>query len=346
MKAIFSSSIAQFETMRLTIERRQRELQRAEIEVSTGRHADVGTALGSELSGVIDMRALSGELDAILQSNGVVRTRLETSQSALGSIGELAEGFFAALTAARQGGGDRTILVADAKARLGALVELMSASSGGVYVFSGTRIDTPPLVDYLAEPMSGARADVQAAFQGALPPSLDAGDITAADMKTYLDTTFAGLFDDAGWAARFSSAGDAVLVDRIAPSETAATSLSANEPVFRKLVMALVATMDSDIGNLNAEAYETFMAHVGELVGGVSAGIARAQSRLGIVEERLAKASERITIERSALERGIGEAEGVDAYEAATRLTSMMNALEASYSVTARLQGLSLLNYL
>ncbi|MCB1503853.1 MAG: flagellar hook-associated family protein [Hyphomicrobiaceae bacterium] len=346
MKAIFPSSVGQYETLRMTIQRKQSELTRAQIEVSSGRHADMGLALGTELSRVVDLRGLADELDAITASNGIAGTRLDMMQSSLSAAGELAQDFFASLTAARQSGGDRGLLVEDAKARLGALIGIMSASSNGAYLFSGTSMDTPPLLDYLADPPGPARQDVSAAFQSILPPSLDPADITAADMSSYLQSTFASLFDDAGWKARFSGADDGAWVNRISTSETITTSVSANTPAVRNLVQALVATIDTDISNLNADAFEAFMSHVSNLTATVSADMASASSQVGIAQERLAKASERITLQRSALERDVGSLEGVDPYEAATRLTSLMNALEATYQVTSRLQNFSLLNYL
>jgi flagellar hook-associated protein 3 FlgL len=42
----------------------------------------------------------------------------------------------------------------------------------------------------------------------------------------------------------------------------------------------------------------------------------------------------------------IGKLEGVDPYEASTRLSQLMTQVETAYAMTARVQKLSLLNYL
>ena len=42
----------------------------------------------------------------------------------------------------------------------------------------------------------------------------------------------------------------------------------------------------------------------------------------------------------------IGALEAVDPYEASTRVSTLMTQIETSYALTARIQRLSLLNYL
>ena len=93
-------------------------------------------------------------------------------------------------------------------------------------------------------------------------------------------------------------------------------------------------------------AFSELISQLIQMSGEAGADIAGMQSNLGIAQERLAKASERITLQQNVLERRIGEAEGVDAAKAAMNLSTITSQLEASYAVTARLQKLSLLNYL
>lgn len=344
MRAIFPSSLAQTELMRLTIQRRQTELARAEIEASSGRHSDMGRALRVELASAFDMRTVGAELEALKQTGDSAAVRLGQTQSALGAIAELADGFFASLLTARQSGGDRGLLIDDARSRLASLTQLLGASSDGIYLFSGQRSDVAPLGDYLKEPVASPRTVVQAAFSAAFPGSIS--DISPADMTAYLDTTFAGLFSDASWSSLFSSAHDSALVSRIGRNDVVETSVTANEPSIRAIYQALVATIDTGIDDLSADAFDAFADKVSALAGGGSSEIARLQSRVGIVQERLAKASERISYERSVIEQRVDKLEGVDAFEVAVRLNSTADALEASYAVTARLQGFSLLKYL
>lgn len=349
MKTEFVSTLLQHETSRATIARTQSRLERAELEVASGRHADIGTALGFGVSRLLDTRQLAGELDAIVSTNAIVTTRLTQTQAALSGMIEIGQAFFETAVAMRQGGGDRATLVAEAKAALGSLGALLSTTSQGAYVFSGVNTAETPVADYLADPPGPGRLAVQSAFAGffgfgADDPSV--ATIDAAGMSAYLDGDFAALFTDAGWQADFSSASDQVLRDRIAPGETIDSSVSANADGVRSLMAVLIATVDSGTQDLSAGAFDRFAEYLGKGASQAVSSLLRTQSSLGVTQERLAKASQRITIERAVLEKQIGASEGVDSYAAAVKLMTLSTQLEASYSVTARMQKMSLLNYL
>ena len=303
----------------------------------------MGRALRVELASAFDMRAVGAELGALKQTVESAAVRLGQTQSALGAIAELADGFFASVVTARQSG-DRGLLVDDARSRLASLTQILGTSSDGVHLFSGQRSDVAPLANYLEEPPTSPRTDVKLAFSAAFPGSV--ADISPTDMTAYLDTTFASLFSDPSWSSLFSSADDSALVSRIGRGEVVATSTTANEPAIRDLYRALVATIDTSIEELSADTFDVFAGHVSSLAARAAAETARVQSRLGITQERLAKASERITVEQSVIEQRVSKLESVDAFEVAVRLNSTADALEASYAVTARLLGFSLLKYL
>lgn len=347
MKAIFPSSLAQTETMRLTIQKSRTAMAAAEIEVSSGRKSDVGLAIGSSLSDVIDLRGLGLQFESIQQSNAAASTRLDVTQSALGAMGQLGNELFAAVAAVRQSGGERSVLLEGARSAMEQLLTLSKSTSGGAFVFSGVNTDTPPLDDYLSNPTGAARTAVQSAFAGLVAGvGGNAADIAGSDMASYLDTVFAAIFEDPSWGSVISSADERTLVNRISMTATAETSVTINNVAIRELYSALAAVLDSDIEALSADAFGALADRLGELATRASAGIARLQSSVGIMQERLAKATDHIVLEKSVLERSIGEFEGVDAYEAATRLMTLRNGLETSYSVTARLQDLSLLKFL
>lgn len=347
MRAIFPSSLAQTETMRLTLQRKQSALAKAEIEIGTGRHADVAIALGGRMSAVVDMRALSTELEAIEHSNGQVKGRFDTAQSALSAIGDVAQDLFASIVAARQSGADRSVLIDDARSRMEQLQALSRSTSDGVFVLSGINAGAPPLDDYLANPPGSAKTAVATAFSGLVAGAGgQTSMISAADMQTYLDTTFSALFDDPSWGSAFSSAATEGMTHRISINETIEAPVTANDPAIRDLYEVLAGLLDSDIENLNAEAFDVLADRLAKTAASASSAIAGAQSSLGIAQERLAKATDRIVLERATLERRVGAEESVDSYEVATRITSLMTALETSYSMTARLMNMTLLKYL
>ncbi|MCG6859118.1 MAG: flagellar hook-associated family protein, partial [Salaquimonas sp.] len=84
-------------------------------------------------------------------------------------------------------------------------------------------------------------------------------------------------------------------------------------------------------------------------VGKLSSGIddtGALQGRLGIVEQRVENSTERVDYQETVLKQGISDLEEVDSYETAMRINELLSGIEASYSVTAKIQGLSIMNYI
>jgi len=70
------------------------------------------------------------------------------------------------------------------------------------------------------------------------------------------------------------------------------------------------------------------------------------RTSVGIYTERVSKAEERLQAQKDILKTSLGSMENVDPEEAATRLNTMKTLLETAYTVTAKIQQLSLANFL
>ena len=161
-------------------------------------------------------------------------------------------------------------------------------------------------------------------------------------LTNYVESQFIG----AGWETNWSSASNQKITSRIALNETAETSLTANETGIRKLAMVAATISDLLSGPLGEEARNVLYDRSLTLVGEAIADIAGAQAEAGIVENRVSDASARISSQVDLFKTLIKDSEGIDPYEAATRVNDLRAQLDASYALTARLQQLSLLNYL
>jgi flagellar hook-associated protein 3 FlgL len=349
MKADTISSLVGREILRASNARNQTSLADALKEFSTGRHADIGKALGSRVGGVLDMRHIVGDLSGLTATNGVVKQRIEHMQASFAALRDVGVSFSESVLAIHKTGSDRDLLVADAKSRMGTMVDVLNTSTNGVYAFSGLNISVPPIEDYLSEPPSGARAAVIAAFTtefGFPPDDPQAATITPAQMTAYMDGPFAALFEEPQWSATFSQATDEVMRDRISQREEIDSSATVNDRGIRQLFFALTLAIDGGAEHLSGETYEVVAGRIAITASESGYNIVAAQSRLGVAEERLAQANERIAIGKQALEARIGTIEGVDSYEVADRLSLLMTRIESSYAITARMQQLTLLNYL
>jgi flagellar hook-associated protein 3 FlgL len=136
------------------------------------------------------------------------------------------------------------------------------------------------------------------------------------------------------------------MTDKISRNEEINSTGSVNDSGFRKILYALTLSVDGGVERMNSETRQVLVNRVYSVASEASYELVHTQSVAGIAQERLARANERIEIQQTSVKRSIGEAEGVDSYEVADRLGLLMSRIEASYSVTGRLQQLTLLNYL
>jgi flagellar hook-associated protein 3 FlgL len=133
---------------------------------------------------------------------------------------------------------------------------------------------------------------------------------------------------------------------RISTSELIETSANANQPGVRKLAMAYAMVADLGIETLSEAAYQAVVDTATRIAGEAVQDLAKEQSRLGTAQERIANANDRMSIQIDILTNHIGLLEGVDPFEASTRVAALMTQVETAYAMTARIQNLSLLKYL
>ena len=75
-------------------------------------------------------------------------------------------------------------------------------------------------------------------------------------------------------------------------------------------------------------------------------GVDGERSQLGLSENRVAIANETLQAQVDIIKLNLDDLEGVDVYEASTRITALTNQMEISYNLTARIAELSLVNEL
>ena len=225
----------------------------------------------------------------------------------------------------------------------------MNTTLKGEHIFAGINTDVKPLDDYTAAG-SPAKAAFDASFQsffGFAQSDPAAAGITAAQMTSFIDTVVVPDFMGAGWNANWSQASDQPITSRIALNETMSTSVNANADGMRKLAMAATAVYEMlSSSTMSAAAKSTVTERAYTMVAESISDLATLQAQTGIAEQRVSKASERLQTQSDLLESTIGKMEAVDPYEAQTRVNTLMDQIELSYTLTARLQKLSLTKFL
>ena len=349
MKSTFISTSSISSATRLALAKVQVDLVKAQKEMITGRFADVGLEVGYKTGQSLSLRQEHTRLQTIIDTNSLVSSRLETTQASLQNIADSANAFLGQLLGSNNSELNGAVVQEQASSNLDAFLDIMNATFNEGYLFAGVNTDVKPLTDYYDTPISANRQAVANAFLadfGITQSDPTVTNITGPAMQTFLDTTFADLFADPAWITDWSSASNQNVRNRISTNNLIETSVNANDVAFRSLAKAYTMVADLGTQNLGQEAFDAVINQAVMDVSEAIQGVTELQTRMGIAQQRVAESSERMAIHVDILTTQVNNIEGVDPNEAATRVNELLTQIETSYALTARIMGLSILNYL
>lgn len=349
MEIAFTSTKSLNNGNRINVLKLQKRLLEAQQEVASGRLADTGKTIGGRTSETVSLRLQYARFTTLTETNSVVKTRLDATQAALAGFVKSAQDFVGAVITARDANNGGTIARQQGQSALTHLLDGLNTTVAGEYLFSGINTEARPLEDYYGTSAPASRASVAAAFTVAFgtvqsDPSNDG--ITASAMQSFLDTGFSALFDDPAWITDWSSASSQNLTSRISGTEIVESSANANEPAFRKLTKAFTMIADLGVENLNRAAFGAVADTAARLASEAIEEISVIQGRLGIAAARVQSANEKMSAQLNILNTQIDSLEKVDPFEASTRVTTLLTQIETAYALTARVQRLTILNYI
>lgn len=347
MGSTFISSNSIATTLRNSAIKSQVALSNATKEATTARMADVGLTLGALTGRDVVLRADMTNIDKLVDTNALVSGRLDVAQQRISELIDTAESFQKDLLAARNSADGGRIIAQPSTVNLQSLISALNVTMDGQYLFGGTNTGEAPVGDY--DTGSPSKTAVDAAFVATFGFAQDsplAVNISATDMQNFLDTTFQAQFDDPAWGTNWSSASDNVMKSRISTTQTIDTSVSANDPAFRKLAKAY--TMLSGLGaeNLNQAAFQAVIDTATVAIGDAISELANVGARLGTAQQQTTNATSRLKVQSDIMNKQVIAMENVDPAEASVRVTSLRNQLEMTLSLTTQIQSLSILNYM
>lgn len=348
MKTSYVSSTAISQALRYSMMKMQTDLVTAQKESTTLRVADVGLALGARTGETVSLARDVSRLNGIIDSNSLVSSRLSSTQTILSQLTDRAETLRSTLSVAVSGSSDHSVLQADGAAMLGLLTSTLNTSINGQFLFAGINTDVKPVADF-SDPASPSKVAFDTAFQayfGFAQTDAAAATITSTQMDDFLTNVVEPQFLGAGWNANWSSATDEAIVSRITLNETTETSVSANISGIRKLAMVAAITSELMKGPLNAGAAAALSERALTLVNEGIAEVTAQQTMTGVAQQRVNNASERLETQVNLFEKTISDMEGVDPYEAATKVSALVSQIETAYALTSRIQQLSLLKFM
>ncbi|MGO4440092.1 flagellar hook-associated family protein [Rhizobium sp. RAF56] len=345
MKLSFISSNAIQNAMRQTIRQSQNEMTAASQEATTGIYADIGLALGGNTAKSVDLSREVSRIDAITNSNSIVTQRLSSSQQALTAMSKSAQTMLDQLVAlsGNQDANSIQLTQQTAASSLETLGSYANTMVDGEYLFAGINTDVKPFNDDSTNTTSAINTALTAYMTANSIPSVDK--MTGAQMTDFITTKVEPMFTGAGWSS-WSSASSQNMTSRISNSEVVESSTNTNTPGMRYFALASVMTSALMGQNLSADARSAVSTQAISYTRQAIDGINDQQATLGLSESRVSKANDALSAQKDIIQNRVLDLQGVDPYEASTKVNSLQTQLETAYTIVAKIQQLSLVNYL
>lgn len=353
MRTTFVSTVSLWNSSKSTLDKLQTGLVKANKELVTGREADVGLKLGYRTGDTLSLRQSRAELDALTDSNASTLLRIKSTYQALDNARTTAEKFMGVLIATPLTDGSLGPVQYQAKVNLDGLISGLNIDVAGQYVFGGLNTHEKPLNAYVQGPVpSASKAAIDAAFAAAPPAGFGfsqsapaVASITPAEMEAFLDGPFANLFTGVNWQ-NWSNASSENIQSRISPQQRVETSANANDEAIQKLTMAYTMVFELGIDNLKDDTRTLLVDRIVNTFSDAITGLTGMQSKLGAVQEKIEQADERMSLQKTIMDEKITHLEAVDPAEAKIRVDQLMTQIQTSYSLTAQLKNLSLINFI
>ncbi len=365
MKTSFISSLAVQTTMRNSIASAQRELVDANTEAISGRYADIGATLGANTSRTIDLTREISRIQSLYNTAALATQRLESAELALSKMSDLGLEMQNAILTLGSATDEKSLETARTtmSSALSAFTGFANTAVNGEYIFAGINSDVKPLDDFLAP---GSKA--KEAFDVELDTFLTGRGLTskeqmtATDMEDFLEMIEGKFMGDPVsspphadpeadgkdfWTAFVSSASSENMKSRITQTEVVESSTNANSEGMRYFALSAVVAMEFMNTGMDKDARDVATNAIRDSYASkAKTGIDQQRTTIGIYTERVSKAEESLQAQEDILTIHLGSMQDVDPAEAATRVNTLQTLLETAYSVTARIQNLSLVNFL
>jgi flagellar hook-associated protein 3 FlgL len=326
--------------------RLQVALLKAQTELTTGRHADVGLQLGTLTSRNLRWRTEIATLTSAIERNEIYVGHAEVSQSAIEAIKSQASYLRETALGARSAPNGKDLVLAAGKNALESVIDAISTNYAGEHIFSGLAADVEPLSRYDGFlPQTAFDLAFQTEFGFAKDSPLASG-ISASQLQQFVDGAFQSLFEEPAWSTNWSSADSVNQLARIDRTTTVDLDANANETAFRKVLSAAVVLREMGGTAIGQGALQVVTDSATKKLSEGIQELGEIQARIGHGQQALRLATERMSAKISKLETVVGKTEGVSQYDAAARVNALMTQLESSYAVTGRISRLSLLSYL
>ena len=303
-------------------------------QLSTGQVTDIASHLQgqtTQFSGINHSLTLLNQYSSITQETEITLTAMQTVMDEINtSITDTAGHLL--LVSNNSSDAQVTEAAFAARSTFDGLVALLNTRVADRAIFGGTEVEMSPLTD-----PDAMLADLQAAV---------GTNTSHAGIMTAIDTWFD---DPSGGFSTVAYQGDTgnAPQKRISNNTKITVDARADDPAFRAaLKSAAIAAIVHEAPTLSLDVKSELLQNAGINMHAAASDLTSIQSRIGYVEEIVAREQTEIGYEATALSIAKNNLISADPFDTAARLQAVQIQLETHYAATAQISQLSLLSYL
>jgi flagellar hook-associated protein 3 FlgL len=326
------------------------QVDRLTLQSSSGDVATTYGGLGSTASVSLDLRPQMTEIKAWQQNITTATTQLDTTQSVLTQLQNIATTFSSnALGTAMQSTAGATALAASASVALDQVVSLLNTQSNGQYVFAGTASDSAPI----STRFLGLFSEFSAPEVATLGTGTDESTVMAELLLRGKRTNYAypGSNPDGTPTALTTTVGQGLEVPTtfVAGVDSFAQQVASDTSTgsyVRDLITGLVGLAGLANTTASESVLQSYGADISNLLSGAATAMATDAAGFGQVQSELATQSTSLADTLTSLTTQVSDVEEVNMAATATALSSAQTQLQASYKLISGMSDLSLVKYL
>jgi flagellar hook-associated protein 3 FlgL len=329
----------------------QRSLLMLQQEQASGKRFDVAGDLGALGVRAIRLREMFNAAENYQTSNRTLASRLEITQSSLSNVTSNGNEFVTKIIAGLHGDVASSLIQAAARDLIDNMEGALNTSFGGRSLFSGSAVDAQSLQTSTAVNGGTGLSPLQVLQNviAAKPAVIDSA--TLSDLLTGPDG-IASIFDNTNsvaahrYSTTFYNGNTQSVTAKIDETSLVPGGARADDPGVTRILKAAYTLAAIDSSAMPSGQYrELLTACLNDIEQGM-AEVQQTQAMLGLAQQAIESAQKRHSLMADMATRQINELEQVDPFETAVRLSNMATQIESTFSITARISRLSLINYL
>lgn len=298
-------------------------------ELTTGVRVDLGAHLGQQGTELIALDYDQIALMSFSRNVDQLDRDLEASQLNLEQIGQVLQTFSSDVIVETNTGSDGRLerLAERAKESFGQIAGTLNAAQNGRMVFSGTSPE-PPL---------DSANDILSALRAAVLPATDL-DTLATDTEAWFSDPVAGFSEHVAVVGKRS-----VLT---AQNRSIDVPVTASDNEFSQTLAVLAKVILASEAGIGPSEEASFLVNAASETRRSGEGIVQLQAKTGASQQQTQDARANLAARKNTMDLHRSNLTSADPYETAARFQEIERQLEASFTMTARMSRLNLMDYL